>query len=224
MNHLFNNQLVENLALRVKSRYLLEKYDCMNDVVDIVFIEFISRINNEKNMNVWQIFFLKFDNVDVRVHYLHDMTFNKIAQKLFEFQLKHSNHQVETIDDINVWKKISFELQPVWIADENDEKDEFIEFSNQSESVLLFDLHVSKKSRMTRRQYRHFLINIVELIILTQPIHEISIEISSQKQLIKTNEIEIIEFHANKRIHQKMLKQSFRMQYTTEFLFATLYI
>ena len=77
---------------------------------------------------------------------------------------------------------------------------------------------------MIRRQYRHFLINIIEFIILIQSIHEISIKINSQKQLIKTNEIEIIEFHANKRIHQKMLKQSFRMQNTIEFFFATLYI
>ena len=53
-------------------------------------------------MNMRQIFFLKFDNVNVRVYYFHDMTFDKIAQKLFEFQLKHFDHQVETIDDINV--------------------------------------------------------------------------------------------------------------------------
>ena len=87
------------------------------------------------------------------------------------------------------------------IANENDKKNEFIEFSNQNENFLLFDFHVSKKFRMIRRQYRHFLINIIEFIILIQSIHEISIKINSQKQLIKTNEIEIIEFHANKRIH-----------------------
>ena len=87
MNHLFNNQFVENFALRVKFKYFFEKYDCMNDVVDIVFIEFISKICNEKNMNMRQIFFLKFDNVNVRVYYFHDMIFDKIAQKFFEFQL-----------------------------------------------------------------------------------------------------------------------------------------
>ena len=224
MDHLFNNQFVEGLALRVRSRYLLGEYDCMNGVVDIVLIKFISRVCNEEDMSMRQISFLKLDNVGVRVYYLHDMTFDKIAQKLSEFQLKHSSHQVGAIDDINVWKKISFEFQSVWIAGESDEKDEFIELSNQSESVLLFGFHVSRGFRMTRRQYRHFLINIVELITLTQPVHEIPIEISSQKQLIKTNEIEIIKFHAGKCIHQEMLKQSSRMQYTAEFSLATLYI
>ena len=160
----------------------------------------------------------------MRVYHFYDMTFDKIAQKFFEFQLKHFNYQIETIDDINVWKKISFEFHSTWIANENDEKNEFIEFSNQNENVLLFDFHVSRKFRMIWRQYRHFLINIIEFIILIQSIHQISIKFNSQKLLIKTNEIEIIEFHANKRIHQKMLKQSFRMQHTIEFFFAILYI
>ena len=132
--------------------------------------------------------------------------FNKIAQKFFEFQLKHFNHQVETIHDINVVKQISLKFLSMWIANKSDEKNEFIEFSNQSENVLLFDFHVSRKFNMIRRQYRHLLINIIEFIVLIQSIHQISIKFNSQKLLIKTNEIEIIEFHANKRIHQKMLK------------------
>ena len=77
---------------------------------------------------------------------------------------------------------------------------------------------------MIRRQYRHLLINIIKHIILIQSIHQISIKFNSQKMLIKTNEIKIIEFHANKRIHQKMLKQSFQMQYTIEFSLIILYI
>ena len=224
VNHLFNHQLVERLAFRVEFKCLLRRYNCINDVVNVILIEFISRICNEKNMSVWQISFLKFDYVDVRVYYSHDMTFNKIAQKLSEFQLKHLSHQVETIHDINDFREISLEFFSVWIADENDKKDEFIELSNQSESVLLFDFHVSREFHMIWRQYRYLLINIIELIILIQSIYQISIEISSQKLLIKTNEIEIIKFHADKRIHQEMLKQSSRMQHTTEFLLATLYI
>ena len=52
VNHLFNNQLVESLAYRVELKYFLEKYDCMNDVVNVVLIEFISKIRNEKNMSM----------------------------------------------------------------------------------------------------------------------------------------------------------------------------
>ena len=74
----------------------------MNRVVNIVFIKFISKICNEKNINIRQFFFLKFDNVNMRVYYFYNITFDKIAQKFFEFQLKHFNYQVETIDDINV--------------------------------------------------------------------------------------------------------------------------
>ena len=45
------------------------------------------------------------------------MTWRSIKSRkiFFEFQLKHFNHQVETIDDINVWKKISFELFSILI-------------------------------------------------------------------------------------------------------------
>ena len=142
----------------------------------------------------------------MNVYYFHNMTFDKIAKKFLEFQLKHFNHHIQTIDDINVWKNVSFELLLMWIANENDEKDKFIEFSNQNENVLFFDFHVSKKFNMIRRQYRYLLINIIEFIFLIDSIHELSIKIDSQKLLIKTNEIEIIEFHTCKRIHQKMLK------------------
>ena len=52
VNHLFNNQFVKSFAFDVEFKHFFEKNDCMNNVVNVVRIEFISKICNEKNMNM----------------------------------------------------------------------------------------------------------------------------------------------------------------------------
>ena len=77
------------------------------------------------------------------------MSFDEILHELSQFQLKNSNNEIRSINYKNVKRKIFFNFLSIRIANENNEKNKFVENAYQCQSVLFFDFHVSKIVDMT---------------------------------------------------------------------------
>ena len=78
-------------------------------------------------MNIKQISFLKLNDVNISFHFVQHMSFDEIFHEFFQFQLKISNNEIRSINCKNVKRKFVFNFFSIRIANENNEKNKFVE-------------------------------------------------------------------------------------------------
>ena len=91
-----------------------------------------------------QISFLKFNDVNMNFHFVQHMSLDEIFHEFFQLQLKNSSNEIRSINCKNVKRNFFFNFFSIRVANENNEKNKFVENAYQCQNVLFFDFYVSK--------------------------------------------------------------------------------
>ena len=179
VNYMRSNQVIQSTFLFESLISRLWKYHNLNDVIHVNFRDVVSRMINSQYMSMRQISLLKLNDINMSFRLSQHMSLCKISNQLFKFQLKHSSTKIKAILNRYFKEQITSELRSIKITRKCNEKIKLFKLAYQCQSILLFNLHKSRRIDVIEEQNDNFLLYIFELTFVIQSIHDTHVEINS---------------------------------------------